>query len=117
EQRPHLLTARHSADRGTRLLSYLVDMTVNRPHGPRPKLIEAADKLPGIDVSGPPPDGSKQRLDSLGPEGFARWLRDSVSVGVTDTTFRDAHQSLLATRVRTRDLVTVAPYVAHSMAG
>jgi pyruvate carboxylase len=115
EQRPHLLTARHSADRGTRLLTYLVDVAVNKPYGPRPKVIDAADKLPDVDLTGTPPDGSKQRLDSLGPEGFARWLRDSNTVGVTDTTFRDAHQSLLATRVRTKDLVTVAPYVAHSM--
>ena len=51
----------------------------------------------------------------LGPEGFARWMRDSAAVGVTDTTFRDAHQSLLATRLRTNGLVMVAPYVARMM--
>jgi pyruvate carboxylase len=115
EQRPHLLTARHSADRGTRLLTYLVDVTVNKPHGPRPKVINADEKLPDVDVTGAAPEGSRQRLETLGPEGFARWLRDSPNVHVTDTTFRDAHQSLLATRVRTKDLLTVAPYVAHSM--
>jgi pyruvate carboxylase len=115
EQRPHLLTARHSADRGTRLLSYLVDMTVNKPHGARPKVIDPRDKLPTIDLMAAPPAGSRQRLESLGPEGFARWLRDSVNVGITDTTFRDAHQSLLATRVRTRDLLNVAPHVARGM--
>jgi pyruvate carboxylase len=115
EERPHLLTARHSADRGTRLLSYLVDVTVNKPHGPRPKVIDPRDKLPAIDLMAAPPDGSRQRLAALGPEGFARWLRDSVTVGVTDTTFRDAHQSLLATRVRTKDLLTVAPHVARGM--
>ncbi len=49
----------------------------------------------------------------MGPEGFARWLRESRSVGVTDTTFRDAHQSLLATRVRTTGLLMVAPYIAR----
>jgi len=111
EERPHLLTARSSGDRGTRLLSYLVDVTVNKPHGERPKLIEPRKKLPAIELA-TPPAGSKQKLDELGPEGFARWLRESKSVGVTDTTFRDAHQSLLATRVRTKDLLTVAPYVA-----
>ncbi|TDV39820.1 pyruvate carboxylase [Actinophytocola oryzae] len=112
EDRPHLLTARSSGDRGTRLLSYLVDVTVNKPHGERPEIIDPIRKLPDIEL-GTPPAGSKQKLDELGPEGFARWLRESKSVGVTDTTFRDAHQSLLATRVRTKDLVTVAPYVAQ----
>jgi pyruvate carboxylase len=113
EQRPHLLTARHSADRGTRLLTYLVDMTVNKPHGPRPKVIDPADKLPPADLTLAPPAGSRQRLAELGPEGFAAWLRESRAVCVTDTTFRDAHQSLLATRVRTKDLLTVAPQVAR----
>ncbi len=71
------------------------------------------DKLPEIDLSEPPPAGSKQRLTELGPEGFARWMRDAKAVGVTDTTFRDAHQSLLATRVRTTGLLMVAPYIAR----
>ncbi|MDR7300749.1 pyruvate carboxylase [Haloactinomyces albus] len=113
EQRPHLLTARHSADRGTRLLSYLADVTVNRPNGERPTAPEPAAKLPDVDLSVEPPAGSKQKLTELGPEGFARWLRESDAVGVTDTTFRDAHQSLLATRVRTKDLAAVAPHVAR----
>jgi len=112
EERPHLLTARSSGDRGTRLLSYLVDVTVNKPHGERPNVIDPIEKLPNIELS-TPPNGSKQKLDELGPEGFARWLRESKAVGITDTTFRDAHQSLLATRVRTKDLLTVAPYVAQ----
>ncbi|MFB7449561.1 pyruvate carboxylase [Streptomyces sp. NPDC056194] len=114
EQRPHLLTARHSADRGTKLLTYLADVTVNKPHGPRPELIAPATKLPRL-PAGEPPAGSKQRLSALGPEGFARSLRESPTLGVTDTTFRDAHQSLLATRVRTKDLLTVAPAVAHTL--
>jgi len=112
ETHPQLLTARHSADRGTRLLSYLADVTVNRPQGQRPaNLVEPESKLPPP-VGAPAPAGSRQRLAELGPAGFASWLRNSVALGVTDTTFRDAHQSLLATRVRTRDLVAVAPAVA-----
>ena len=114
EQRPHLLTARHSADRGTRLLTYLTDMTVNQPNGARPRAIEPHTKLPKLPKT-EPAAGSKQKLDELGPEGFARWMRESPLVGVTDTTFRDAHQSLLATRVRTKDLLAVAPVVAHTM--
>ncbi|MGW4114912.1 pyruvate carboxylase [Actinosynnema sp. NPDC004786] len=113
EKRPHLLTARHSADRGTRMLTYLADVTVNKPNGPRPSVVDPKVKLPAVDLAAEPPAGSKQRLDELGPEGFARWLRDSKALAVTDTTFRDAHQSLLATRVRTKDLLAVAPHVAR----
>ncbi|RFU82322.1 pyruvate carboxylase [Streptomyces triticagri] len=114
EERPQLLTARHSADRGSKLLTYLADVTVNKPHGERPELIDATTKLPLL-PEGAPPVGSKQKLTQLGPEGFARWLRDSPTIGVTDTTFRDAHQSLLATRVRTKDLLAVAPTVARTL--
>ncbi len=113
EQRPHLLTARHSADRGTRLLTYLADVTVHHPHGPRPSTLDPEGKLPQVDLSSDPPAGSRQRLAEAGPEGFASWLRHSETVPVTDTTFRDAHQSLLATRVRTKDLLAVAPHVAR----
>lgn len=114
DERPQLLTARSSADRGTKILNYLADVTVNAPHGSRPTDIYPKDKLPEVDLSVPPPAGSKQRLMQLGPAGFARWLRDSPAVAVTETTFRDAHQSLLATRLRTNGLLNVAPYIART---
>ncbi|WP_410649890.1 pyruvate carboxylase [Amycolatopsis sp. cmx-4-54] len=114
EERPHLLTARHSADRGTRLLTYLADKTVNKPHGERPRTLDPQVKLPKLPKDLEPAPGSKQKLTELGPAGFARWLRESPTIGVTDTTFRDAHQSLLATRVRTKDLLAVAPVVART---
>ncbi|MGA6166104.1 pyruvate carboxylase [Amycolatopsis magusensis] len=114
DERPHLLTARHSADRGTRLLTYLADITVNKPNGERPRSINPVQKLPAVPEHEPAP-GSKQKLVELGPAGFARWLRESPNIGVTDTTFRDAHQSLLATRVRTKDLLAVAPVVARTL--
>ena len=113
DQRPYLLTARTPADRGTKILNYLADVTVNQPHGPRPSAVYPDDKLPEIDLATSPPPGSKQVLAELGPEGFARWMRESKAVGVTDTTFRDAHQSLLATRLRTNGLLMVAPYIAR----
>ncbi len=113
DERPQLLTARTSADRGTKILNYLADVTVNKPHGERPSSVYPHDKLPSIDLSAPPPAGSRQKLVELGPEGFATWLRDSRGVKVTDTTFRDAHQSLLATRIRTTGLLMVAPYIAR----
>jgi len=114
DERPGLLRFRKPADRGTRLLTYLAETTVNRPHGRRPQVVEPIDKLPALGDGQAPADGSRQLLRELGPEGFARRLREQVPVAVTDTTFRDAHQSLLATRVRTRDLLAVAPLVARS---
>jgi pyruvate carboxylase len=113
DERPYLLTARTPADRGTKILNYLADVTVNQPHGPRTSTVYPQDKLPQIDLDAVPPRGSKHLLTEIGPEGFARWLRESKSVGVTDTTFRDAHQSLLATRVRTTGLLAVAPHIAR----
>ncbi len=113
DDRPYLLTAHTPADRGTKILNYLADVTVNQPHGARPSTVYPQDKLPDIDLSSPAPPGSKQRLVQLGPDGFAAWMRESKAVGVTDTTFRDAHQSLLATRLRTTGLVMVAPYIAR----
>lgn len=113
EERPHLLTMRSSADRGTKILNYLADVTVNKPHGDRPSTVYPHDKLPDIDLSIAPPDGSRQRLLTLGPDAFAKALREQKALGVTDTTFRDAHQSLLATRVRTTGLLGVAGHVAR----
>ncbi len=113
DERPQLLKGRESKDRGSKIMAWLADVTVNKPHGENPISITPASKLPAIALSGEPQAGSRQRLQQLGPEGFAAALRAQTALAVTETTFRDAHQSLLATRVRTRDLVTVAPYVAR----
>lgn len=113
DERPELLTRRPSQDRGTKILTWLADVTVNQPYGPRSGRISPALKLPKLDLTVEAPAGSRQQLQQLGPAGFAKALRDQAKVGITDTTFRDAHQSLLATRVRGRDLVQVAPYVAR----
>ncbi|CAN5577679.1 pyruvate carboxylase [soil metagenome] len=114
ETHPHLMQARGSSDRGTKLLTFLADVTVNQPHGAAPVQTDPASKLPPTDLAVPAPDGSRQLLLEVGPEEFARRLRAQNQVAVTETTFRDAHQSLLATRVRTRDLLQVAPYVART---
>ncbi|WP_407342974.1 pyruvate carboxylase [Pengzhenrongella phosphoraccumulans] len=113
DERPKLLAARVSADRGTKLLGFLGNVTVNQPYGPAPTLADPRTKLPLLELGVAIPDGSRQRLLELGPEGFAAALRAQRALAVTDTTFRDAHQSLLATRVRTHDLVAVAPHVAR----
>ena len=115
DERPELLRPRQSADRATKLLQYLAERTVNKPYGDPRTPVVARTKLPAIDLAAPPASGSRQALLELGPAGFARALREQDAVAVTDTTFRDAHQSLLATRVRTRDLMNVAPHVARML--
>ena len=120
EERPQLMNHRMPADRGTKLLSYLAGVAVNKPNGEARTTLIARDKLPALpraELSAPAPSGSKQMLLSEGAERFAQALRDQTAVAVTDTTFRDAHQSLLATRVRTRDLLHVAPYIARMLPG
>src|SRR6476469_58793 len=114
ETHPQLMAARGKGDRGSKLLSYLADVTVNQPHGPAPVSVDPVTKLPEVNLEVPAPDGSRQLLLEVGPEEFARRLREQTRVAVTDTTFRDAHQSLLATRVRTRDLLAVAGHVART---
>jgi pyruvate carboxylase len=110
DERPQLLKARVSADRGTKLLTWLAEVTVNKPNGELTVHSNPASKLPSVKDKQAAP-GSRQKLLELGPEGFAKALREQNAVAVTDTTFRDAHQSLLATRVRTRDLVAAGPAV------
>ncbi|WP_062377885.1 pyruvate carboxylase [Demequina pelophila] len=115
DERPHLLHVPESQDRSTKLLAFLGDRTVNRPYGHHVEnVVRPAEKLPPLDSTGPVPDGSRQRLLQLGPEGFAAALRAQEALAVTDTTMRDAHQSLLATRVRTYDLLRVADHVSRT---
>jgi pyruvate carboxylase len=113
DERPELFQAKVSRDRGTKVVQWLAEVTVNKPFGTRDGKLDPELKLPAIDITTPAPKGSKQRLDELGPEGFSKWMREQNRVLVTDSTFRDAHQSLLATRVRGKDLIAVAPYVAR----
>ncbi len=117
EERPWLVTGRQSKDRGTKALSWLAEVTVNQPNGAGMGVISPSLKLPEVDLSVAAPAGSRQRLLAVGPTAFAAELRAQTALAVTDTTFRDAHQSLLATRVRTRDLVAVLPHVARLTPG
>lgn len=113
DERPELLEYRPSRDRGTKVLNWLADVAVNKPHGPRPTNVEPRMKLPATDLAAPAPAGRRDRLREIGPAEFAKELRAQRQLAVTDTTMRDAHQSLLATRVRTRDLLLVAPHMAR----
>ena len=107
---PWLLAAPPADDEQGRILDYLADVTVNRPHGLPPQVGFASEKLPKL---GSLRRGSRDLLRDLGPQKFADQLRRQSALAVTDTTFRDAHQSLLATRVRSAALVDAARHVAH----
>jgi pyruvate carboxylase len=86
---------------------------VNRPNGSGDGIFDPMTKLPELDLLPPAPKGSRDQLREVGPAQFAADIRQQSRLAVTDTTFRDAHQSLLATRVRTRDLTAVMPHVAR----
>jgi len=114
DDHPEVLQQVDSRDRTSRLLDWVGDVTVHRPHGDPVELADPAALLPGI-RSGAPADGTRQRLLADGPEALAAWMRASDALLVTDTTLRDAHQSLFATRMRTRDMLTMAPHLAHDL--
>ncbi|MCU0227773.1 MAG: ATP-grasp domain-containing protein, partial [Bryobacterales bacterium] len=103
EQHPELFKFSPRRDRATKLLTYLGEVTVNgNPQvagRPAPDAFSTAP-VPAHNA-GPVPEGTRQLLLQLGPDGFAAWVRKQKRLLLTDTTFRDAHQSLLATRVRT----------------
>ncbi|MEQ9248377.1 MAG: pyruvate carboxylase, partial [Nitratireductor sp.] len=117
DETPELFTQVRRQDRATKLLNYLADVTVNGHPEARgralPNAEAAAPHVPYVDM--PVPDGSKQTFDSLGAEGFAKWMREQERVLVTDTTMRDAHQSLLATRMRTFDMARIAGVYARAL--
>ncbi len=114
DERPHLTAASAGRDRASRILDLLADVTVNRPHGPPPEAPDPRTKLPPL-PDGDPPPGTRQKLQELGPEGFSRWLRETTALRVTDNTMRDAHQSLLAARMRSFDMLAAAPHVARAL--
>jgi len=105
-------------DRGTRLLDYLADVIVNGCPGvtgrPDVAVMTPAPPVP-YDHTQPPPPGMRDRLQDLGPDKFAQWVRRQKPVLITDTTMRDAHQSLLATRMRTSDMLGCADAIAHRL--
>lgn len=108
---PELLKPAGRLDRGTKLLEFLGDISVNgnpdvKGHARPPRLEPSS--VPALDAQAPYPKGTKDRLTELGPEGFCEWLSNEKRIHYTDTTLRDAHQSLLATRVRTYDMLKVA---------
>ncbi|KQV20367.1 pyruvate carboxylase [Rhizobium sp. Root1203] len=115
---PELFQQVKRQDRATKLLTYLADVTVNgHPEAkdrPRPPADAAVPVVPYTNGNGIA-DGTKQLLDTLGPKKFGEWMRNEKRVLMTDTTMRDGHQSLLATRVRTHDIARIAGTYAHAL--
>src|SRR5690625_1165455 len=112
---PELFVFPVRKDRGTKLLTYIADMSINGVDGvpKKQKPIFTPLHMPETNPLEEIPAGTKQLLDQHGPEYVANWLKEQDKVLLTDTTFRDAHQSLLATRVRTKDLERIADPTAR----
>ena len=111
KENPDLLKVGSRRNRATKLLRYLANLSVNgNPDVGKVELKPTFDtpRLPDFDRYANPPKGTKQLLTDLGPEKFSKWLKKQKEIQITDTTFRDAHQSLLATRFRTCDMLAVA---------
>ena len=120
DETPSLFDFPIRRDRATRLLEYLADVIVNgnplvkgRPAAVR----RTPAPLPEFDAFAPPPAGTRTKLRELGPEKFAAWVRQQKHLMITDTTMRDAHQSLLATRMRSFDMLSVADAYARMGSG
>ncbi|CAA6825282.1 MAG: Pyruvate carboxylase (EC [uncultured Aureispira sp.] len=112
-----LLSSKRRLDRGTKMLSFLGDVIINGNQDVkyidtnkvfRKPVVPAFSKMEAF------PKGTKDKLNELGRAGFVEWLKNEKSIQFTDTTFRDAHQSLLATRVRTHDMIKVAESFAKN---
>ncbi|MCS6772160.1 MAG: pyruvate carboxylase [Kiritimatiellae bacterium] len=117
---PELFRWPHRRDRATKLLTYIGEVMVNG----NPEVKGRTDgraletpKPPPCALDQAPPPGMRQRLQELGPRKFAEWVLSQKRTLITDTTMRDAHQSLLATRVRTYDMLRIAPFVARRLHG
>ena len=120
DETPELFEFSARRDRATKLLQYVADVIVNGnvsvKDAPRTTRRIPA-QIPTIDASGPLPKGTRDKLKELGVEKFCAWIREQKPLLWTDTSMRDAHQSLLATRVRTYDLLAVADAYANLGAG
>ena len=119
DETPELFDLPRRRDRATKLLTSIADVTINgHPEMKGRSAVPTDLRRPEAPIFGHEiTPGSKDRLDELGPKGFAGWMRAQERVLVTDTTMRDAHQSLLATRMRSHDLVPAARSYATGLPG
>jgi pyruvate carboxylase len=120
DKHPELMMMREKKDRATKILSFLGNVIINGTPGIAKPLRSAEllePRVPEIVHSDPPAPGTTDILRDRGPEGLARWILEQKRILITDTTMRDAHQSLLATRVRSYDLLRIAEPTSYLGAG
>ena len=121
DKHPELFETKWGMDRGTKALKYISKVIVNGNEDVNPEKIKnhnskifRTPKIPSFDATASYPKGTKDLLTELGPQKFSKWMKDQKQILYTDTTFRDAHQSLLATRVRTKDILAVTESYAKN---
>lgn len=117
EKNPSLFKIKQSQDRATKIIKYLGEVVVNGNPDVKeinPNKVFNTPVVPAFDKKKDYPKGTKDLLTELGPDKFSQWLKNEKKIHYTDTTFRDAHQSLLATRMRTYDMVKVAESFAKN---
>ena len=118
---PELFNFTKRRDRATRLLKFLGEVAINGNPEMKgrvlPQLPLAAPLKPHCDLTTPIPKGTRDLLKELGPNQFSAWMKAQPQVLLTDTTMRDAHQSLFATRMRSNDMVEIAPHYARMLPG
>ncbi|NLT95272.1 MAG: pyruvate carboxylase, partial [Clostridia bacterium] len=110
DETPELFELEPPKDRGTKVLKYLANIIVNEPREPKPNY-DTPRKPTGFPAEAP--GGTKQLFEELGPIGLQKWILNQKKLLITDTTMRDGHQSLLATRVRTKDMLNIAQATSH----
>ncbi|XP_055878612.1 pyruvate carboxylase, mitochondrial-like isoform X2 [Biomphalaria glabrata] len=117
DEHPQLFQFAPTQNRAQKLLHYLGNVMVNGPSTPLGTDLKPSDVIPSVPpvpAGKAPPPGLRDIIVKEGPQAFAKKVREHKGLMLTDTTFRDAHQSLLATRVRTYDLKRISPFVAHN---
>ncbi len=120
QDHPELVVPVRRRDRGTKILRYLAEVIVNGNSDVKVKQHDKKFRVPPVpepNENGQLPPGTRDRLRSLGPDRFVAWLSQEKAIQFTDTTYRDAHQSLLATRMRTIDLLKPARHYAQALGG
>ena len=114
---PELFNFVKRRDRATRLLKFMGEVAVNGNPEMKGRILPSLPLAPAIkpacDLTAPIPPGTRDQLKELGAKNFAQWMKDQPQVLLTDTTMRDAHQSLFATRMRSFDLEQIAPHYAR----
>lgn len=117
DETPALFEFTARKDRATKLLRFIGETVVNgnpQMQGRQlPELPLPEPRMPETDLRSPPPAGTRDQLKTLGAAGFAQWMKEQPQVLLTDTSMRDAHQSLFATRMRSRDIQAIAPHYAR----